>query len=185
MESTLWTCWQLLKNKTAPENCLVCLTLLSCMVLLSFLPFSPFSFLSPSLPPNSFTLFWYPSFFLLALAALKRFAFSPLASISHLGGLLQCLCGNKWKGGFILFLSAWQLSACISSLPILLSHPRYHVFRKYPAVFLNAFSRVESALGRFLCLLMLAKEVQLFILYQLFKQNKQPPTPRTVQYPVN
>lgn len=62
-----------------------------------------------------------------------------------------------------MFLNAWQLSACISSLPILLSHPRYHVFRKYPAVFLNAFSRLESVRGRFLCLLRLAKEVQLFI----------------------
>lgn len=70
--------------------------------------------------------------------------------------------GTNEKGDSFC-LSAWQLSACISSLPILLSHPRYHVFRKYPAVFLNAFSRVESALGRFLCLLMLAKEVQLFI----------------------
>lgn len=70
--------------------------------------------------------------------------------------------GTNGKGDSFC-LTAWQLSACISSLPILLSHPRYHVFRKYPAVFLNAFSRIESAQGRFLCLLMPAKEVQLFI----------------------
>lgn len=164
-------CWQLLKNKTVPEN-LPSPSLLHVFALFSTIFSFLFSF-SIS-PPNYFTLFWHRPLILLVLTALKRFPLSPIVLlISHSGRVFQSLCRNKWKGGFVLFLSACQLSACISSLPILLSHPRYRAFRKYPAGFLNAFRRVEFVLVRFLCLLMLAKEVQLFIWHQLFKQKKE------------
>lgn len=160
------------EEQNGPWKPSVCLLLLSCMFLLSFLPFSPFSILFPSLPQFFYTLDTHP-LVLLVLAA--RNIFSLSYSLSHFSfrGLFQSLCRNKRQGGFILFPSAGQLSACISSLPILLSHPRCCAFRKSPAVFLNAFSGVESVLGRFLCLLVLAKEAQLFIWHQLFKQNKR------------
>lgn len=138
----------------------------------SLLPFSLFFF---HLSPRFFYTLLTPtphSFGACCSEKIPSLPYSPFHS-SFRGGLFQSLGRNKWKGGFILFLNACQLSACISSLPILLSHPRYCAVRKYPAVFLNTFGRVKSVLGRFLCLLILAKEVQLFIWHQLFKQKKE------------
>lgn len=149
-----------------------------CFLFYHFLLSLFFLHLSPQILLHSFDIL-FSSF---VTCCSEKISFLPHSLYFSFRGIVSRPVWEQMKRGIN---SVSECMACISSLPILLSHPRYHVFIKYPAVFLNAFSRVESALGRFLCLLMLAKEVQLFILYQLFKQNKKKKPPRMVQYPVN
>ena len=81
--------------------------------------------------------------------------------------MFQSLCRNKF--------CLWVHVSCllVSVLYPFFSLTPGTVLLKYLAVLLNAFSRVESVLGRSLCLVMLAKRVRLFIWHQLFKQKKE------------
>lgn len=112
------------------------------------------------LPSSSSTLFLTPTAHPFGAHALGSFPL-PLWPFSLGQDCLGPRCRNKQEGGFVL--SARQLPACISSLPILPPHPRCHAFRNYPAVFLNTLGSVESVLGRFLCSLMLAKEAVIYL----------------------